>query len=112
MKEKIRILNGRGIGRFRSWLEGGAAGEPPVDMLIDLGTSEPLPGAGEVEQGEFRSRFELATYVLDALRDCDFNGISCSTSICCVRWGDRGGAQCRSCRGMCWSRSTGATTVT
>ncbi len=76
MKQRIRILNETGIHRFRAWLQGGGAGEPPVDCLLDPTTTDVLPGAGDVEHQDFASRYELAGHVLAALQDCDFNRIN------------------------------------
>lgn len=76
MKQRIRILNETGIHRFRAWLQGGGAGEPPVDCLLDPTTTDVLPGAGDVEHQDFASRYELASHILAALQDCDFNRIN------------------------------------
>jgi hypothetical protein len=81
MKQRIRILNEAGIHRFRAWLQGGGVGEPPFDCLLDPETTDVLPGAGEVEQQDFTSRYELATHVLSALQDCDFNRINYAAGL-------------------------------
>lgn len=81
MKQRIRILNEAGIHRFRAWLQGGGVGEPPFDCLLDPETTDVLPGAGEVEPQDFASRYELASHVLSALQECDFNRISYAAGL-------------------------------
>lgn len=81
MKQTVRLLNDAGTQRFRSWLQGGGAGEPPFQVLLDPTTSGVLSGAGEVEQHDFMSRYELAEHVLNALQGCDFNRISYAAGL-------------------------------
>jgi len=76
MKQRIRILNEAGIHQFRAWLQAGGAGEPPRDCLLDPATTDVLAGAGDVEQQDFDSRYDLASHILNALQECDFNRIS------------------------------------
>ncbi len=76
MKALVRALNERGLARFRAWLEAGAIGAPPSDLLDDPDNSEPIPGSGEIEQRDFPNRYELALHILDALSGCDFNRLS------------------------------------
>jgi len=68
MKSLIRSLNERGLSRFRSWLEAGASGEAPFDLLDDPQTSEPVMGTGEVEQIQFANRYDLAVQDLTGIR--------------------------------------------
>ena len=72
----LRMLNASGIRHFRAWLEGGAQGDAPMDLLSDPATSEPLPGGGAIEREAFASRYDLGRHVLTALKNCDFNRIS------------------------------------
>ena len=81
MKQRIRILNEAGIRQFRTWLQGGGVGKPPLDCLLDPTTTDVLPGAGDVEQHDFPSRYELASHVLTALKECDFNRISYAAGL-------------------------------
>lgn len=83
MKSLIRSLNERGLGRFRSWLEAGALGDAPFDLLHDPQTSEPVLGTGEVEQTQFANRYDLAVHVLPAFANCDFQRASDDAGI----WG-------------------------
>jgi hypothetical protein len=83
MKSLIRSLNERGITRFRSWLEAGASGDAPFDLLDDPQTSEPVTGTGEVEQTHFANRYDLAAHVLAAFQNCDFQRASDDAGI----WG-------------------------
>jgi hypothetical protein len=76
MKVITRALNERGLARFQGWLETGAAGDAPFELLTDPDTSDSVPGAGEVDQRDFPSRYELALHILDALEGCDFGRIS------------------------------------
>lgn len=81
MKAVIRALNERGIERFRSWLQEKATGELPLELLSDLQTTDPVPGAGEIEQLAFDSRYDLAIHVLDALDGCDFGRIGANEGL-------------------------------
>lgn len=79
----IRSLNERGLARFRSWLESGATGDAPFDLLDDPQTSEPVMGTGEVEQTHFPNRYDLAVHVAGALSGCDFQSVGAESGI----WG-------------------------
>ena len=81
MKALIRTLNDLGLARFRSWLETGAAGEAPFDMLHDPQTADPILGSGTVEQLYFANRYELAVYVAKALERCDLQRLNCEPGI-------------------------------
>jgi len=81
MKSLIRSLNERGLSRFRSWLEAGASGEAPFDLLDDPQTSEPVMGTGEVEQIQFANRYDLAVHVAAALAKCDFQRLGLDPGI-------------------------------
>lgn len=83
MKSLIRSLNERGLARFRSWLESGATGDAPFEMLDDPQTSEPVLGTGEVEQAHFANRYDLAVHIANALSGSDFQGIGAEPGI----WG-------------------------
>jgi hypothetical protein len=69
MKIRIRSLTATGIKQFQDWLSTGATSFIPVHLLTDSETSEPLLGAGEVELGDFKNRYELAVYCNHALAD-------------------------------------------
>jgi len=73
---RVRTLKERGINRFRDWLQAGAKNGAPTALLTDAATSEPLPGAGDVEDRAFGSRYDLAVHVLESLEGCDFSRIS------------------------------------
>ncbi len=83
MKSLIRSLNERGLDRFRSWLESGAAGDAPFELLDDPQTSEPVLGTGEVEQTHFVNRYDLAVPILAALGNCDFGRLDFDRGV----WG-------------------------
>lgn len=76
MKSLIRSLNERGLSRFRTWLEAGAAGDAPFDLLQDPMTSEPVVGTAEIDQAFFANRYDLAVHINDALSRCDFQRLS------------------------------------
>jgi hypothetical protein len=75
MRSLIRSLNERGLARFRSWLDTGAAGDAPLDVLHDPLTSEPVLDTGEVEQTHFANRYDLALHINNAMSGCDFQKI-------------------------------------
>jgi hypothetical protein len=72
MKSLIRSLNERGQSRFRAWLDAGASGDAPFELLQDPMTSEPVLDTGEIEQRHFANRYELAVPIVAALAECDF----------------------------------------
>lgn len=63
----IRRLNSEGISEFRAWLASGGHGSPPVDLLSDASTSEPLGETCSVENVLFANRFEFGSYLVDKL---------------------------------------------
>jgi hypothetical protein len=75
MKSLIRSLNERGIARFRSWLDTGAAGDAPFELLNDPVTSEPVLDTGDVEQTHFADRYDLALHINGAMSGSDFQRI-------------------------------------
>jgi hypothetical protein len=83
MKSLVRSLNDRGLARFRSWIEAGATGDAPFDLLHDPATSEPVPASGEVEQNHFANRYDLAVHTAKALERCDLQRLSFEPGI----WG-------------------------
>lgn len=83
MKSLIRSLNERGLSQFRSWLSAGAAGDAPFGLLHDPSTSEPVIGAGEVEQSHFANRYDLAVPIVAALAECDFERLGFDQGV----WG-------------------------
>jgi hypothetical protein len=81
MKSLIRSLNERGQSRFRTWLEGGASGDAPFDLLQDPMTSEPVLDTAEVDQAFFANRYDLAVHINDALSRCDFQRLSYDAGV-------------------------------
>lgn len=63
----IRRLTPDGIAQFRAWLERGAPSSAPANLLSAPENSEPVQGAGAVEQRDFSSRFELGEYLASRL---------------------------------------------
>ena len=63
----VRRLTPEGIERFRAWLEGGAAGPAPSQLLADAEMSLPLGDAVSVERRSFASRLELGEYLAERL---------------------------------------------
>jgi hypothetical protein len=60
---KIRALNQVGIDGFRDWLENDSGSPPPLHLLSEAETSEEVPGAGQLEHRQFKSRFQLGEYI-------------------------------------------------
>src|SRR5262245_35576417 len=81
MKSLIRSLNERGQSRFRAWLDAGATGDTPLDLLQDPMTSEPVLDTAEVDQAFFANRYDLAVHIDDALARCDFQGLSYDAGV-------------------------------
>jgi hypothetical protein len=81
MKSLIRSLNERGQARFRSWLDAGATGDAPFDLLHDPHTSDPVPDTGEIDQTHFANRYELAVHIAEALSRCDFQRLGSAPGV-------------------------------
>lgn len=65
---KIRALNQVGIDGFRDWLENDSGSPPPFHLLSEAETSEEVPGSGQLEHREFKSRFQIGEYIEPQLR--------------------------------------------
>lgn len=76
MPELIRALNDEGIQKFEQYVENGAVGGIPSDLLSDEETSNELPWTASVERKEFADRFEFGEYLNSALKNCDQREIS------------------------------------
>ena len=76
MPELVRALNDEGIQKFEQYLENGAIGGIPSDLLSDDETSYEPPWTASVERKEFADRFEFGEYLNTALKDCDQREIS------------------------------------
>lgn len=76
-----RRLNDQGVKEFREWLEGGAQGAAPHDLLTLPLKSEPLRVAIEVEQRSFASRFELGQYLHNKLQPLPFTSMAFDTGL-------------------------------
>jgi hypothetical protein len=76
MPGEFRKLNDEGIRRFAEWLSGGARGTPPVNLLSDPETSEPIPLAIIPPHRGFADRFEFGKYLNALLGPLDAVAIS------------------------------------
>ena len=71
MADKVKILNENGIAKFLEYIENGARGIPPFNIITSPDTSEDLPWDSYVEHNNFSDRFEFGQYLLEALKNCD-----------------------------------------
>ena len=76
MVDTVRCLNEKGIKEFSRYLENGAKGIPPFNILSSSETSEDLPWPVSIEHNNFSDRFEFGNYLKDAFKDCDQQAIS------------------------------------
>ena len=67
MTAPIRRLNDRGRGAFRGWLEDGATGAPPLALLDDPDTSDPIRVIIPRPDASFESRYDLGMELVDLL---------------------------------------------
>jgi hypothetical protein len=77
----VRRLNDQGIHEFREWLEGGAWGSAPHELLTSPLKSEPLSAAIDVEQRSFSSRFDLGQYLNEKLQLLPFTNMAFDTGL-------------------------------
>lgn len=66
----IRKFTDEGIEQFRNYLADlreGSTSPPPLHLLSDPNTSEPINGGGEIENRNFSTRLDLARYLDDTL---------------------------------------------
>ena len=72
----FRKLNRRGISAFSDYIRKGASGLPPLDLLKNMGTTEPLQQKVEAGTGEFSNRYDFGIYLNTLLRKFDRVSIS------------------------------------
>ena len=72
----VRRLNAQGVKEFREWLEAGAPGETPGEILSSPLKSEPISGSVQVELRPFATRFELGRHLTESLKPLTFSSIS------------------------------------
>jgi hypothetical protein len=77
----IRRLTLDGVAEFRAWLDRGARSPAPAHLLAAPDTSEPVEGAGEVEQRDFISRLELGEYLADRLGGIPISRVRFDTGL-------------------------------
>ena len=73
MGEPVRALNAKGLEHLADYLESlrsGVVREPPLDILRDGGTSEPVDFQATVEHPQFASRLVGAQYLHEAFSGC------------------------------------------
>jgi hypothetical protein len=76
MNSRVRKLNDAGVAAFRAYIKAGAADEPPVHLLTNLETSDPLSTDIAPLRSEFSDRFVFGKYLCDLLRPLEATGIS------------------------------------
>lgn len=64
----VRRLNEEGVAAFRDWIEAGAEGAVPSELLADTSLSEAVKGGPDLEQIKFDNRFELGNYLTTKLK--------------------------------------------
>src|SRR5260221_667644 len=69
MPEPFRKLNDLGINRFRDFLDAGAKGPPPADLLVNPETSQPVARAPAPVQRTFENRYEFGRYLMELFAD-------------------------------------------
>jgi hypothetical protein len=79
MKCTLRKLSIEGVKKFEFYLDDlrkGKYNDPPRVLLDDPAYSEVLPWSVEVETKEFKSRYDMGTYLVTALAPSDQKSIS------------------------------------
>jgi hypothetical protein len=71
MTYRMRKLNDKGVRQFGEYLAGGATGNPPLDLLDNPETSEPLVIAINPGSGLFPDRYEFGIYLKTLLGGFD-----------------------------------------
>jgi len=72
MATLLRKLNQQGIDRFQDYVLFGGQGEPPIELLDDPTTSQPITGDKiELGSGHFDNRFDFGSYLNSLLRNHD-----------------------------------------
>lgn len=75
---EVRRLTNRGIEEFRNYLSGlknGDTANPPIRILTQPGSSEPVPGNAQIEEKTFGTRLEAARYFNEALSGIESDNI-------------------------------------
>lgn len=77
----VRRLNAQGVKEFREWLEAGAPGEIPGDILSSPLKSESVSSSAQIELRAFATRFELGGYLNERLKPLPFSSIAFDTGL-------------------------------
>ena len=59
---KIRVMTPDGVDAFRTWLNGGASGDIPAELLSGNRETNPFQHFLGIEQRKFTCRYELWKY--------------------------------------------------
>jgi hypothetical protein len=70
---KIRQLNQEGIAYFKNWVNEKNSGDPPQALISDEKYSESLFDLDIDTERQFSSQYEFGIYILEVLKDYDFN---------------------------------------
>lgn len=75
MTNPLSSFSPEGIDAFSRWLELGAKGPLPIDLLYDPTYSRPF-GNVDIGQGKFETRYDLGSYLVQVLRPLDRRAIA------------------------------------
>lgn len=71
MTDFFRKLNETGLRRFSEYIENGAKGSPPKELLVNEETSEELPYNINPSEANFENRYDLGVYLKELLSEFD-----------------------------------------
>jgi hypothetical protein len=80
----IRKFSDEGIEQFRNYLNdlrNGSTSPPPIELLTDPVTSEPLHNEVQIENRNFQTRLELAKYLDEILGDIENDSIETNVHL-------------------------------
>lgn len=63
MEQPLRKLNEEGVRRFRNFIQDGAAGPAPLELLANPETSTPLPKKILISKTRFSDRYQFGQYM-------------------------------------------------
>lgn len=76
MTMRLRKLNDEGVRKFSDWLDAGAPGDAPMNLVENPETSEPMVDAIVTGTGMFDDRYEFGVYLKSLLSRLDAAAIS------------------------------------
>jgi len=76
MSDALRSFNENGLGTFAKWLDAGAIGRVPRDLLLDDSFSKSLGAADLHANDSFKDRYEFGCRLVELLKGLDSRVIS------------------------------------